>query len=227
MRSRRRIWTATAGSTCCSKAASRRRRARCATARSARTAPWRSACAGCARTETRSAPGSRSSSPPAGQRRRGCTPVRDTSASTPSGCTSGWARHSARGATIRWPSGAVETLDDLEAEHLYEVVEGSGVASKRPFAPRPWPRGEAALEAVNEETVRADLAARPVAAAGKNVPVRGSSVSPPASGRHRPRPFPGKPSISGRRSRRSRKRRPGTPCSGAIFSITGSGCRCP
>ena len=55
-------------------------------------------------------------------------------------------------ATIRWPSGAVETLDDLEAEHLYEVVEGAGVASKRPFAPRPWPRGEAELEAVNEET---------------------------------------------------------------------------
>lgn len=55
-------------------------------------------------------------------------------------------------ATVRWPSGALETIDDLEAEFLYEIVEGSGAVSKRPFAPRPWPRAAAAVEAVNEET---------------------------------------------------------------------------
>ncbi len=55
-------------------------------------------------------------------------------------------------ATVRWPSGAVETIDDLEAEFLYEIVEGSGVVSKRPFAPRPWPRAKAPAAAVNEET---------------------------------------------------------------------------
>lgn len=55
-------------------------------------------------------------------------------------------------ATVRWPSGAVETIEDLEAEHLYEIVEGAGVAGKRPFAAGSWPRGEPAVEAINDET---------------------------------------------------------------------------
>ncbi len=57
-------------------------------------------------------------------------------------------------AVVRWPSGAVETIENLEAEYLYEIVEGSGIASKRPFAPRPWPQSETAVEAVNNETFK-------------------------------------------------------------------------
>ncbi len=39
--------------------------------------------------------------------------------------------------TIRWPSGEHETVADLAAEHVYRIVEGKGVAERRPLAPRP------------------------------------------------------------------------------------------
>ncbi len=37
---------------------------------------------------------------------------------------------------VHWPSGAQDKLTDLEAEAVYRIVEGKGVASKRALAPR-------------------------------------------------------------------------------------------
>ncbi len=55
-------------------------------------------------------------------------------------------------AAIRWPSGEVETIENLAAEHHYEIVEGAGIASKRAFEPKPWPAAKSAVTGINSET---------------------------------------------------------------------------
>ena len=36
---------------------------------------------------------------------------------------------------IRWPSGAVETLQNLPADAIYTIVEGSGIRDTQPLPP--------------------------------------------------------------------------------------------
>ena len=42
---------------------------------------------------------------------------------------------------VRWPSGAVDTLKDLSGDHLYSVLEGSGVVEPERIRPRPKGKG--------------------------------------------------------------------------------------
>ena len=55
-------------------------------------------------------------------------------------------------ASIRWPSGELEIIENLTAEHHYEIVEGAGIASKRSFEPKPLPAAQGVVTGINKET---------------------------------------------------------------------------
>lgn len=41
---------------------------------------------------------------------------------------------------IHWPSGAVDVLNDLEADHFYSVLEGKGIVTAEAIRPKPASR---------------------------------------------------------------------------------------
>jgi len=88
--------------------------------------------------------------------------------------------------TIRWPSGAVETIENLEAEQLYEIVEGSGVVAQRPLKAEPLAAGVEALARNNAPTFEPTWLLEPVplpeqrSGPGLLCLVAGESVNTPA-----------------------------------------------
>ncbi|MEZ5363884.1 MAG: CRTAC1 family protein [Bryobacterales bacterium] len=65
--------------------------------------------------------------------------------------------------TIRWPSGAIETLENLPAEHRYRVVEGQGVTERTALTARRSSPAPKAFKSRNDAARRLGCSSRAVA----------------------------------------------------------------